>query len=177
MSTARVTALCALVFCLTGLQIQTAHAAGDKVGYVDLAQALNDVEDGKAAKAKLKADFEGKQQKLDKMQGDFKAKKDDFDKRQSMMKAEARAATQEDLQREYMELQKTYMQLQQDLMERENQVTQDIGKKLKTVIEKIGDRDGYSQILNIGDTVVYYKRHQDITSQVVQEYNKQYGKK
>ena len=148
-----------------------------KLGYVDVARALNEVEDGKAAKGKLKSDFEGKQQKLDKMQTDLKAKKEEFEKKAGMMKPEAKQAKQEELQREFMELQKTYMQLQQELIDSESGLTQEIGKKLKSVIEKIGDRDGYTMILNIGDTVMYYKRHRDITDEVVREYNKQYGKK
>ena len=151
--------------------------AVEKIAYVDMAQALNDVEDGKAAKARLKADFEGKQQRLDKMQTDLKAKKEEFDKKSSMMKPEIRQSSQEDLQRQFMELQQTYMKLQQELMDKEGQITQEIGRKIKTVIDKIGDRDGYTMILNIGDTVMYYKRHQDITQQVVLEYNKQYGGK
>lgn len=148
-----------------------------KIGYVDMPRALNEVEDGKAAKSKLKADFDQKQQKLDKMQNDLMAKKEEFEKHASMMKADAKLAKQQELQAEVMEVQKTYMQLQQELVESENKITQDIGKKLKTVIEKIGDRDGYLLILNIGETVLYNKRHMDCTDEVIREYNKQFGKK
>jgi outer membrane protein len=148
-----------------------------RIGYVDMARALNEVEDGKVAKARLKTDFEAKQKKLDKMQTDLKAKKEDFEKRQSVMKADARQSRQEELQREFMEVQKVYMQLQQELMESENHITQDIGKKLRAIIEKIGDRDDYLVILNTGETVLYNKRHMDMTDDVIREYNKQHGKK
>lgn len=148
-----------------------------KIGYVDMARALNEVEEGKIAKAKLKSDFDQKQQKLDKMQNDFKGKKDDFDKRSGMMKPDARQSKQDELQREMMELQKTFMQLQQELVDSQNLITEEIGKKLRSVIEKIGDRDGYGVVLNIGETVLYHKRHQDITDDVIRDYNKQYGKK
>jgi outer membrane protein len=166
-----------LLCCSLLLTTTLAHAVELKIAYVDLAQALNDVEDGKSAKARLKADFDAKQKKLDKMQNDFKVKKDDFDKKAGMMKPDVRMSKQEELQREFMEMQKTYSQLQQELIDRETQITNDIGQKLKTVIDKIGDREGYSMVLNIGETVLYYKRHQDITVQVVQEYNKQFSKK
>lgn len=161
--------------------ISTAHAADTaaafKVGYVDMARSLNEVEDGKTAKAKLKSEFDQKQQKLDKMQTDLKGKKDEFDKRAAMMKPDAKQVKQEELQREYMEVQKVYMQLQQELVESEGQITQDIGHKLRGIIEKIGDRDGYQAILNLGEGVLYSKRHQDMTDDVIREYNKQYGKK
>ena len=151
--------------------------AEPKIGYVDMARALNEVEDGKAAKAKLKAEFEQKQQKLDTMQIDLKTKKEEFEKRSGVMKSEARVAKQEELQREFMDVQKTYMQLQQELVESENQITQDIGKKLRAIIEKIGDKDAYLLILNIGDTVLYNKRHMDVTDEVIRDYNRQYRKK
>jgi outer membrane protein len=155
----------------------TAKADEPKIGYVDMARALHEVDDGKAAQSKLKADFDQKQQKLDKMQSDLKAKKEEFEKRSSMMKPDAKQSKQEELQREFMEVQKTYMQLQQELVESEGQLTQEIGKKLRTVIEKIGDKDAYLVILNIGETVLYSKRHMDVTDDVIREYNKQYGKK
>jgi outer membrane protein len=161
--------------------LSSAHAADAaaafKVGYVDMARSLNEVEDGKTAKAKLKSEFDQKQQKLDKMQTDLKNKKDEFDKRAAMMNTDAKQAKQEELQREYMEVQKVYMQLQQELVESEGQITQDIGHKLRGIIEKIGDRDGYQAILNLGEGVLYSKRHQDMTNDVIREYNKQYGKK
>jgi outer membrane protein len=160
-------------------QLGHASAAANepKIGYVDMARALNDVEDGKAAKAKLKVDFEAKQQKLDKMQNDLRDKKEAFDKRVAMMKPEARQEKEAELQRAMMEVQQTYMQLQQELMESETQLGQSIRKKLQAVIDKVGDKENYFLILNTGDTVLYNKRHMDLTDDLIREYNKTYTKK
>jgi outer membrane protein len=154
-----------------------AYADDMKIGYVDMARALNDVEEGKAAKAKLKADFDGKQKKLDEMQNELKAAKEDFEKKAAMMKADAKQAKQEELQKKFVELQQTYMQLQKELMDKEGAVTQDITGKLRKIVVRIGDREGYSIILDIGETVLYFKRHMELTDKVVQEYNEQYGGK
>ncbi len=154
-----------------------AAAEDHKIGYVHMARALNEVGQGKTAKAKLKKDFEQKQIKLDKMQKDLKAKKDQFEARKGMMKPEARLEKKEELQTSFLKLQQTYMELQQELMGREAKITQEIAGKLRAVIAKIGDRDGYTLVLDIGDTVLYYKRHRDLTDLVVKEYNQQYGKK
>lgn len=153
-----------------------ADAASPKIGYVDMARAMSEVEEGKSARAKLKADFDRKQQKLDKMQADFKTKKDEFDKRVAMMKPEARQAKEQELQQQLMEVQKTYMQLQQELAESEGQVLQEITKKLRSVIEKMGDKDSYLVILNTGDNVLYHKRHMDMTDDVIRQFNKQFAK-
>jgi outer membrane protein len=157
-----------------------AHAADEKpfkIGYIDMARALNEVEDGKAAKAKLKTDFDEKQKKLDKMQNDLKAKKEDFDKKAAMMNPDVKAQKQDELQRNFVDLQRTYMELQKELSEREGQLTSEIAEKIRRIIAVIGDRDGYAVILNLGDTVMYYKRHLDLTDDIVREYNRQFAAK
>ena len=153
----------------------TVHAKEDiKIGYIDMSRALRDVEDGKRALNKLKSDFEGKQKQLDKLQDELKAKKDEFEKRRAMMKPEVKKEKEAELQRKLIELQQQYVKLQTELRDLEVELTQDISRKLQTVIERVGDRDGYALIMNIGDTVVYYKRHLDVTDEIVREYNKQY---
>lgn len=148
-----------------------------KVGYIDMARALNEVEDGKSAKAKLKADFELKQKRLDKLQNDAREKQESFENRAKMMKPEVRQSKEAELRQSLMEVQQTYMQLQQELVESEGAVTQEIRKKLQAVIDRMGDREEYFLILNTGETVLYNKRHMDMTDDVIREYNKQYGKK
>ena len=152
-----------------------AHAQDAKVGYVDMARAFNELEDSKQAKDALKKDFDVKQKQLDEAQNKLKAKKDDFDAKSAMMKPDVKQQKQDELQKDFATLQQTYMQLQQDLSKREGALVQDITRKLRKVVEKVGDRDGYAMILDIGDTVLYYKRHLDITDQIIREYNKEYG--
>lgn len=158
------------------LAAQVAAAEELRIAYVNMARALNDVEEGKAAKEGLKKDFEKKQKKLDAMQTELKKKKEDFDKQKSTMKPDSREQKQEELQKEFLELQQTYMNLQQELMGAESKATADIATKLRSVVNKIGDRDSLHLILDISDQVLYYKRHQDITDEIVKLYNQQYGK-
>jgi outer membrane protein len=173
------TSLIALVIfgASTSAAAAAATTADIKIGYIDMGRALNEVEDGKSAKGRLQADFGEKQKKLDAMQTDLKAKKEEFDKKATMMEASVKAQKQEELQRKLIELQQTYMQLQKELVDKESQLTTEIAGKLRKVIDKLGDRDSYFMILDIGDNVLYYKRHLDVTEQVVQEYNRQYGGK
>lgn len=164
-----------LALVASSLLAATASAAEDKVGYVDMARAFNELEDSKQAKDQLKKDFEGKQKQLDEAQNKLKAKKDEFDAKSAMMKPEVKQQKQDELQKDFAQLQQTYMGLQQDLSKREGALVQDITRKLRKVVEKLGDREAYAMILDIGDGVLYYKRHQDITDQVIREYNKEYG--
>ena len=121
--------------------------------------------------------FEKKQKQLDKLQTELKQRKEDFDKRKAMMKADIRRKEEEELQRRLIELQQTYAKLQQELIEREGTLTQDIFKKTRKIIQRIGDRDQYTMILDSGSGVLYSKAHMDLTDIVVKEYNTLYAKK
>ncbi|HYQ80762.1 MAG TPA: OmpH family outer membrane protein, partial [Anaeromyxobacteraceae bacterium] len=61
------------------------RAADLKIGYVDLRRAVGEVEDGKAAKAQLKKDFDQKQKSLDDMQNELKKMKEELDKQAVVM--------------------------------------------------------------------------------------------
>lgn len=173
----RTIAALALPFVVFTLAATDASAADLKVGYVDMARAFGELQDSKSAQDKLKKDFQKKQKKLDELQAALKKKKEDFDKREAMMKEDVKLQKQQELQREFVEVQQTYVKLQQELAKKEGELIQTISKKMRRVVERVGDREGFDVILDVGDTVLYYKKHQDITDQVIREYNREYGKK
>src|SRR5690348_13938167 len=70
--------------------------AEQKIAYVDLQRALEETEEGKHAKAKLKTDFEKKQKELDARQEELKKMKADLDKQSSILKPEALAQKQQE---------------------------------------------------------------------------------
>jgi len=152
-------------------------AAADKVGYVDMPRAMNDVNDGKAAKEKLQKEFVARQKELDRLQKELKQRQEEFERRSGMMKPDVRKAKEDALRAKFAELQQTYMKLQRELVGQESQLTQEIGGKLRRIVEKIGDRDGYTMILDLSAGVLFHKRHLDITDEVVRIYNKQHAKK
>src|SRR5437660_1309530 len=87
-----------------GVAVRTAHA-DDKIAFVDLQRALEETNDGKAAKSRLKSDFDKKQQELDAKQEELKKMKEDFDKKSSLMKDDAKQKMQADMQQRLMQLQ------------------------------------------------------------------------
>jgi Skp family chaperone for outer membrane proteins len=143
-----------------------------RVGYVDMQGALAKLGEAQREQQKLKKEFEEKQKKLDRMQEEAKKLKDDYEKQGAMLKDEAKQRRQSELQQKLAELQQTYMTLQKEMTEKQQTVTRDIFGKMKAIVEKIGDRDGYQLILDRSDALVlYFKRHTDVTDEVVQTYN------
>lgn len=181
-------AMLALVAALAAAATPRAAAAakeaegGGKRAYCDFERAVLETDEGKAASAKFKAERESRQAKVTKMEADLRAKKESLDKGGALMKAETRQQKEEEWQREVIEFQKLAVELEQELAESRHTLTHDLRKKVRTVVEKILDRDGYDDIMNTGNSntgeiVLAYKRHRDITDLVIREYNRQFAKK
>lgn len=153
-----------------------AGAQDMKIAFVDLQRALNEVDEGAAAKAALKKEFDAKQAELDKRQNELKAMKDEIDARGMMMTPEAKQEKMADLQKKLMEVQQLYFQLQQELSQKEAQATSDIFAKMGTLLEAMGKDAGYTIIVE-KSAVLYAKPSLDLTNELIRRYNDAYGKK
>jgi len=149
--------------------------ADDKIAFVDLQRALEETNDGKAAKNRLKSDFDQKQKELDAKQEELKKMKDDFDKKSSLMKDDAKQKLQQDMQQRLMQLQETYARLQGDLQKKEAEATRGILAKLSGVVQKIAEREHFVLVLERSAAVVYGQPSLDITNEVIRTYNSQSG--
>ena len=166
--------LFALVFAV-GTLSSTVALADTKIAVVDLQRALEETEDGKKAKNKLKTDFDKKQKELDEKQEELKKMKDDFDKKSALMKEDAKQKMQQDMQQRLMQLQETYARLQGDLQKKEAEATRGILAKLSAVVQKIAERENFVMVLERSSSVVYGKPALDITNEVIRTYNSQSG--
>ena len=83
-----------------------------KIGYVDMMRALNEVNEGKTAKAKLEADGKAKKKKLEIMQAELKKMKEDLDKQSLILSKEALAEKQAKFQQKFVDLQRTTMEFE-----------------------------------------------------------------
>jgi outer membrane protein len=156
----------------------TAQAAEIKIGYVDLQRALNEVEEGAAAKAKLKKEFDTKQAQLDAKQAELTALKASLDNQGMMMKAEVKQEKMAELQKKLVETQQLYMAMQQELSTKEAQVTQGIFAKMGTILTSMGKEGGFTLIIEKSEgSVLYAKAHMDLTNELIRRYNDAYGLK
>ncbi|HET9551597.1 MAG TPA: OmpH family outer membrane protein [Anaeromyxobacteraceae bacterium] len=147
-----------------------------KLGYVDLQRALNEVDEGKAAKAQLKKDFDEKQKQLDLKTDEVKKLQADFDKQAMVMSAEAKATKGAELDRKKMEVQEFYIKLQQDLSGREREVTRGIFDKMQAIAREIAEADGFTMIFERSDAgLVYAPASLDITNELIRKFNARYA--
>jgi outer membrane protein len=143
-----------------------------KIGYVDLQRALNNVEDGKQAKAKLKKDFEAKQKKLTQKQQEVEKLKKSLESGHQMMTEDAKQKKAIELQQEMAALQQLYMEMQRELAEKEGEATQRIFGQMESILNGIADERGYDLILEKTESsVLFAKDSMDLTDELIKRYN------
>ncbi|HEY7514460.1 MAG TPA: OmpH family outer membrane protein [Vicinamibacteria bacterium] len=146
-------------------------AAEQKIGVVDLQRALNEVDEGKAAKALLKKDFDEKQKQLDGRKAEFDKLQADFEKQAVVMSDAAKKEKATDLDKRARELQGLFVQLQKDLSDREREATKGIFDRMATIVREIAQADGLAVVLERGAGVVYATSSLDLTDEVIRKYN------
>lgn len=173
--TVRTAAIAAVALALAPL---AARAADPKFGYVDLQRALEEIDEGKGAKAQLKKDFDEKQKQLDQRTDEVKKLDADFQKQSLVMAPDAKAAKAAEIERKKGEVQQFFVGLQQDLAGREREVTRGIFDKMIAMVRELAEAEGFTMVLD-RNTVLYAPASLDVTNELVRKYNARFssGKK
>lgn len=170
-----------ILLALVGAVLLTAysssvHAQG-KIAVVDLQRAIQETEDGRKAKAKLKKLFKKRQDGLDKKQTELLKLKEELEKKQSVLTPEAMQAKVQDYQKQLAALQQVYMENQRELASKEQELTKGIVARMEKILRRIGQKKGYTLILERGEAgVIWVPSNLDLTDAVIQKYNAGEGK-
>lgn len=148
------------------------YAQATRIAVVDLQRALNETEDGRRAKNRLKALFNRRQQALDKRQNELKVLKTEIEAQQKVLSREALQKRVEDYQKAFIELQSTYVEYQRELAQKEAQLTREIIARMERILRRIGQTEGYTLIVERNEGgVVWVPSNLDVTDLVIQRYN------
>ncbi len=151
---------------------EAAAAQATKIGVVDLQRAINETEDGRKSKDKLKKLFESRQTGLDKKQENLKKLKEEIEKQQSLWTPEVRQQKFESYQKQLADLQQIYVDYQRELAEKEGELTKTIVERMEKILRRIGQTDGYTLIMERSEAgIIYVPSNLDLTDVVIQRYN------
>jgi outer membrane protein len=157
---------------LIPLTFSAAAHAQAKIGYVNFQKALAELDEAKAARARLEGIKEQKQKDLDKAQDQLKKDKDTFDKQAATMTEQGRSDKAEALQKRFIELQQNFEKGRAELAQRENEEFQPIVTKMRGIITSIAQKEGFTMVLDAGG-IAYAPDSLDLTPQLVRTYNEQ----
>ncbi len=145
-----------------------------KVGYVDLQKALMESKAGKKAKADFKVEVDKLEKRLQGKKTELEKMKEDLERRAVVMREEERRKLADDFERKRLDLKLDFEDSQAELQKKDQELTGTIVAKLQAIIKEIGDKRGYTLILELGSSsVLYFKTSDDITEEVLKAFDKQ----
>jgi outer membrane protein len=163
---------CFVTILIVGLAAIPAAAADLKVGIVDLQRGLNESSAGKRAKDQFKGEFEKMQEGLKREKESLDRLKDDLDKKSVVLADEQRKSKLEDFERRRLALRRKLEDSDAELRKKDQELTGSILKDLAVVIQEIGEREGYTLILeNSSSSVLYGSKTIDITDSVIKAFD------
>ncbi len=167
--------LVVVILLLTGTSVFAADTL--KLGFVDLVRALNESESGKKAKADLEFLIKSKQVTIDEKGKAIEKGKNDLEKQASVLSQDARKSKEEELERLIREYQRLVSDSQGEVKKKEGELTGDILKDIRAIIQKIGQDEAYTLILeNAEGQILYSKKEIDLTDVVIKKHNESKAK-
>jgi len=160
---------------ITFFFVQTGLTAAQplKIGVVNLEKLQQTSKAFQKTATAMKSKFEELQKKLDDERNNLAKLEEDFKKQSMMLSLDA----QEDKKRELEKKRRHYKYLQdeynQEVKDTEIDTIRKIMKELEGIVEKIGEKEGYTMILErrtVG--LIYFNQAIDITGQVTEAYDK-----
>ena len=146
-----------------------------KIGVVDFQQALNSVDEGKTAKKQLEAEFKRKQKQLDIQQKELETLKNDLQAQAAVLSQAKLQKKQGEFQKKFLDLRQKAGAFQQEMLKKEAELSDKILGRLKTIVEEIGSKEGFTLIIEkSNDPVLYVESKDDLTARVIKVYNKKY---
>lgn len=150
----------------------TSQAADFKAAYVDVQRAVQEVDEGKAAKTRLQALVAEKQKVLEKEQTALKAEKDAYDKQSSTMTDGARRSKEEELQKKFMDFSQRAEKFRTDMAEQERKELGSIFPKLEALLGQIATRDGLTMVFDKSNSgLAWAPPALDLTNELIRMYN------
>lgn len=152
-----------------------AATTAPKIAVFDAQEVLDSIDEGKAAVAKLEKAVLSKKKKIDTEQKTLEKMKKDLDGQALVMSKTAMAEKEKEFQKKFIAFEQMRMNAQRSMQQEELSATGEIFKKINAVIQKIGKDKNYDFILEKNQgAVTYFKKEYEITSTVIQMYNKTY---
>lgn len=155
------------------LSMATPAWAGDfKLGTVDYSRAIQEIDEGKAAQARLDAMYAGEKAKLEQLEIELQALNEEYESKKAILSDTAREDYEIRLQTKWMEYQQAYGQADLEMQTAYFSAMETLMAGLKTTTEKVGAEGGYDLILETSTGVVLYsKTTVDMTDTVIERYN------
>lgn len=162
--------MAAMAGCATGTKVE------GKIGLMDPARVLNDSTAGKKAKDSLAAFSRNRQALIEIEEKELRRMEEDFIKQASVLSPAAKNEREQVFRRRMAEYQQKAGELNREVQEKQKDVLEAFRDKVEAVVAKVAKRNGLQVVIDKGKggPAIYGDEELDITSQVIEEFNKEY---
>ncbi len=163
-----------LVAALT-LFAAAAHAAEFKAAYVDIQRALQETDEGKAAKSRLQAMVDAKQKAVEKEKTALQTEVEAFQKQAPTMDDKVRSAREQELQKKTYDFAQRTDKLRAEMADSERKELGSIMPKLETLLGQIAQREGLTMVFDKSSSgLAWAPPALDLTNELIRMYNAQF---
>lgn len=149
--------------------------ADDKTGFVDIQKVMLTSNAGKKAAEDYRMVFEKNKKTIQGRESELKKLHDEIEKERSMLKEDVvkeRELAHQKLFRDYELLVKDS---EEELQNKDRELSGKLIPEIMKVVQSIGDKDKYTMIIDLtAIPIAYHAKENDLTTQVIEEFNKTY---
>ncbi|MGE4650884.1 MAG: OmpH family outer membrane protein [Myxococcota bacterium] len=163
-----------MLFALAALLVWGTAADDDpiRIGVVDVEQAFNSTDEGKAAREELARKQREAQAAIQPLVDEIQAKEEDLQAKRFVLSDEALFQKQLDLKELQNQIENKVKQLQGQLQLDQTRIQGPLEKKLRDIISEAGKSAGFTVIFaRDAPGLLYTREALDITDLVVEKYN------
>lgn len=147
-------------------------AANTNVGVVNFQKAMQEVKQGKTAKASLEKQVEAKRKEIEKLQTEVQKLNEDFQKRASVLSEKARQEKGMEIQGKIGNLQELQQKSQMELQQKEAELTRPIIEGLRALVPEVSRKRKLDLVFEGSSGILLYSTNQtDITEELIRAYD------
>ncbi len=144
-----------------------------KIGVVDMDKFQQNSVAFQKIRLKLEKRFTELRKKLDEQKQEVMKLEEELKKQSLMLSLDAKEDKQRELEKKKRYYQYLYNEFTQEIREAKDDARRMVGKNLEKIVGDIGDKEGFTLILEKGTIgLMYYKDSIDITDKVIAAYDK-----
>ena len=155
---------------LIAMAVAVPARAEIKLAFVDIQRALNECNAGKRAKVQIRSQVDAVTGRLQRQQAELKSLQDELQKKGALMRPDERQTLSDQYAVKLRDFQQNYKNAQDELRQKDNEMTSMIVRDLATVVRNIGEKDGYTMVMEKGE-ILWGVPSIDITDQVIRAYD------
>jgi outer membrane protein len=151
------------------------HAADFKAAYVDIQRAVQEVQEGKQAKAKLQIMADKKSKDFEKEQLALKAEVEAFQKQAPTMEDKVRSAKEQELQKKAYEFGQKAEKLRVEVADSERKELGKIFPRMETLLGQIAARESLTMVFDKSSSgLAWAPPSLDLTNELIRMYDAQF---